>query len=80
MDNVSHALWGGIVFGRRAGKTFLAEAGISVLPDALTEGLGWHNPMVFGANALLLLGAYSLWLGRRNRNSHGLGRRDADDL
>ena len=169
MDFVSHALWGGIAFGRRARKAFFAAAGISLLPDVLTEGLfavlsvlsiagmpgwdhghpditayplwaqnfynfthslvvftlafllicafvrkpvwvvgawglhilidipthsmelfptpflwplsdfkidgvGWHNPIVFGANALLLLGAYALGLGRRKRNYDSLGR------
>lgn len=39
MDFVSHALWGGIAFGRRTGKAFLAAAGISLLPDLLSEGL-----------------------------------------
>jgi membrane-bound metal-dependent hydrolase YbcI (DUF457 family) len=174
MDFVSHALWGGITFGRRTRKAFLTVAGISLLPDVLTEGLfavlhllnignmpgwehghpditayplwaqnfynfthsvivftlvflmiwafarkpvwvvgawglhilidipthsmelfptpflwpfsdfkidgvGWHNPLVFGANALLLLGAYSLWLGRRKRNHDSLGRRGVDE-
>lgn len=160
MDFVSHALWGGITFGRRTRKAFITATGVSLLPDALTEGLffvpyllgvggmpswdhghpdivvyplwaqtfynsthsivvfavaflliwalvakpvwvvgawglhilidipthsldlfptpflwplsdfrfdgvGWHNPVVLGADALLLLGAYWLWLGRR---------------
>lgn len=39
MDFVSHALWGGISFGRRSKQTFLLAAGISILPDVLTEGL-----------------------------------------
>ena len=160
MDFVSHALWGGIAFEQRTRKTFFIAAGISILPDVLTEGLfgglylldignmpgwenghpnitdypfwaqnfynfthsvivftlcflliwafvrkpvwitgtwglhilidipthsidlfptpflwplsdykfngtGWHNPIVFVANILLLLGAYSLWLKRR---------------
>jgi len=163
MDFVSHALWGGITFGRRSRKTFLIAVGISLLPDLLTEGLfgalyllnvgnmpgwehghpditayplwaqnfynfthsfivfilaflliwmlvrkpvwiiaawglhilidipthsvelfptpflwplsdykfdgvGWHNPIIFGVNALLLLGVYFLWLRRRKRN------------
>ena len=174
MDFVSHALWGGITFGRRTRKAFLTAAGISLLPDVLTEGLfavlyllnignmpgwehghpditayplwaqnfynfthsvivftlvflmiwafarkpvwvvgawglhilidipthsmelfptpflwpfsdfkidgvGWHNPIVFGANALLLLGAYCLWLRRRKRNHDSLGRRGVDE-
>ncbi len=160
MDLVSHALWGGIVFGQRSKKNFFTAAGITILPDVLTEGLfaglylldignmpgwenghpnipaypfwaqnfynsthsvivftlcflliwmlvrkpvwiigawglhilidipthsinlfptpflwplsdykfngiGWHNPLVLGANILLLLGAYSLWFKRR---------------
>ena len=39
MDFVSHALWGGIAFGRRSRKAFIVAAGISLLPDLLTEGL-----------------------------------------
>ena len=39
MDIVSHALWGGITFGRRTRQAFLAAACISILPDVLTEGL-----------------------------------------
>ena len=39
MDFVSHALWGGIAFGRRTRKLFLTAAVISLLPDLLTEGL-----------------------------------------
>ena len=39
MDFVSHSLWGAIAFGRRSRKGFLTAAGISVLPDMLTEGL-----------------------------------------
>jgi membrane-bound metal-dependent hydrolase YbcI (DUF457 family) len=39
MDVVSHALWGGVSFGRTNKKNFLLAAGISVLPDVLTEGL-----------------------------------------
>ena len=174
MDFVSHALWGGGAFGRRTKKAFLTAAGISLLPDVLTEGLfgvlylvsiggmpgwdhghpditayplwarnfynfthsvvvftlvflliwaivkkpvwvvgawglhilidipthslglfptpflwplsdfkvdgvGWHNPIVFGANALLLLSVYSLWLWRRRRNRDSFGTRDVDE-
>jgi len=56
VDFVSHALWGGIAFGRRNGRDFALAAGISLLPDILTEGLfyalyllgirgmpGWEN-------------------------------------
>jgi len=39
MDFISHALWGGIAFGRRSRKVFIAAAGISLLPDLLTEGV-----------------------------------------
>lgn len=39
MDFVSHALWGGVSFGRKNKKIFLLAAGISILPDILTEGL-----------------------------------------
>jgi len=39
MDFVSHALWGGISFGRKSKKNFLLVAGISIMPDILTEGL-----------------------------------------
>ncbi len=39
MDFVSHALWGGVSFGRSSKQTFLLAAGISILPDLLTEGL-----------------------------------------
>ncbi len=39
MDFVSHALWGGVALGRRSKKLFLIAAGISILPDLLTEGL-----------------------------------------
>jgi hypothetical protein len=39
MDFASHALWGGVSFGRRSSKLFLLAAGFSVLPDILTEGL-----------------------------------------
>lgn len=39
MDFVSHALWGGIAFGREGRKMFLWAAAISILPDLLTEGL-----------------------------------------
>jgi membrane-bound metal-dependent hydrolase YbcI (DUF457 family) len=56
MDFVSHALWGGVSFGRKNKRTYLLAAGISILPDILTEGLffglyllhignmpGWQN-------------------------------------
>jgi membrane-bound metal-dependent hydrolase YbcI (DUF457 family) len=56
MDFVSHALWGGVSFGRKNRNNFLLAAGISILPDVLTEGLfmvlylldiggmpGWEN-------------------------------------
>lgn len=174
MDFVSHALWGGSAFGRRTRKAFYAAAGISLLPDVMTEGLfgvlylvnlgsmpgwdqghpniiayplwarnlynfthslvafavgflliwaivkkpvwvvgawglhilidipthslelfptpflwpfsdfkvdgvGWHNPIVFGTNVLLLLGIYSLWLGQRNRDRGSFGTRDVDE-
>lgn len=39
MDVLSHALWGGVSFGRKNRSKFLLAAGISLLPDALTEGL-----------------------------------------
>ncbi len=39
MDLVSHALWGGMALGRRSKRVFLVAAGISLLPDVLTEGL-----------------------------------------
>ena len=39
MDFVSHALWGGVAFGRKNRRAFLLAAGISLLPDILTEGL-----------------------------------------
>jgi membrane-bound metal-dependent hydrolase YbcI (DUF457 family) len=39
MDFISHALWGGISFGRRSKKAFCLAAGLSVMPDFLTEGL-----------------------------------------
>lgn len=162
MDLISHALWGGIAYGRRTRKAFLTAASISLLPDVFTEGLfgvlyvlrignmpgwehghpniteypiwaqnfynfthstivftlcffliwafvrkpvwiictwglhilidipthsldlfptpflwpisnykinglGWHHPIVIGANILLLLCAYSVWLKRRKR-------------
>jgi len=56
MDFVSHALWGGVSVGRKNKKIFLLAAGVSILPDLLTEGLffilyllniggmpGWEN-------------------------------------
>jgi hypothetical protein len=39
MDFISHGLWGGAAFGRKSKKFFLLAAGISILPDILTEGL-----------------------------------------
>jgi membrane-bound metal-dependent hydrolase YbcI (DUF457 family) len=54
MDILSHALWGGISFGRRSKKVFLLAAGISVLPDILTEGL-------FGVLYLLNIGGMPGW-------------------
>ncbi len=39
MDIVSHALWGGVSLGRENRKKFLLAAVISIMPDALTEGL-----------------------------------------
>ncbi len=39
LNFVSHALWGGVAFGRRTRNAFLAAAGISLLPDLLSEGL-----------------------------------------
>jgi membrane-bound metal-dependent hydrolase YbcI (DUF457 family) len=39
MDFVSHALWGGVTLGRRKRRNFLVVAGVSILPDVLTEGL-----------------------------------------
>ncbi len=56
MDFLSHALWGGVSFGRKNKNNFLLAASISILPDILTEGLflvlylldiggmpGWEN-------------------------------------
>ncbi len=37
------------------------------LSDFKIDGVGWRNPIVFGVNALLLLGAYSLWFRRWKR-------------
>lgn len=54
MDVVSHALWGGAAFGRRSRKAFAAAAGISLLPDLLTEGL-------FGALFLAGIGNMPGW-------------------
>lgn len=39
MDFVSHALWGGISFGRKNRRIFIIAAGVSIMPDILTEGL-----------------------------------------
>lgn len=54
MDFVSHGLWGGISFGRKSKKVFLLAAGISILPDILTEGL-------FGVLYLLNIGGMPGW-------------------
>jgi hypothetical protein len=54
MDFVSHALWGGVAFGRRNSKVFFQVAVISVLPDILTEGL-------FGALYVLGIGGMPGW-------------------
>ena len=54
MDFVSHALWGGVSFGRKSKKVFLLAAGISILPDILTEGL-------FGVLYLLNIGGMPGW-------------------
>lgn len=56
MDFISHALWGGVAFGRKTRRAYLLAAGISTIPDLLTEGLffvlyllniggmpGWEN-------------------------------------
>jgi hypothetical protein len=54
MDFISHALWGGIAFGRQGRKTFQAAVGISMLPDLLTEGL-------FGLLYLIGIGDMPSW-------------------
>jgi membrane-bound metal-dependent hydrolase YbcI (DUF457 family) len=54
MDFVSHALWGGVSFGRKNKNNFLLAAGISILPDILTEGL-------FGVLYLLNIGGMPGW-------------------
>lgn len=54
MDFISHAMWGGVAFGRRSRKAFLAAAGISLLPDLLTEGL-------FGILHLMGIGDMPSW-------------------
>lgn len=54
MDFVSHALWGGVSFGRKNRRRFLLAAGISILPDVLTEGL-------FGVLLLLNIGGMPGW-------------------
>jgi len=60
MDFVSHALWGGIAFGRRTGKVFLFAAGISLVPDLLSEGL-------FAVLHLIGIGGMPSWdLGHPN--------------
>ena len=78
MDIVSHALWGGIAFGRRSRKAFCIAAGISLLPDVMTEGL-------FGLLYLLKIGnmpgwehghpdiiAYPLWAQNLYNFTHSL--------
>jgi len=54
MDIVSHALWGGVTFGRLTKRAFLTAAVISTLPDILTEGL-------FGALLFLNIGGMPAW-------------------
>jgi hypothetical protein len=54
MDFVSHALWGGVSFGRKNKRIFLLAAGISILPDILTEGL-------FSVLYLLNIGSMPGW-------------------
>ena len=54
MDFISHSLWGGIAFGRRTRSAFLIAAGISLLPDLLTEGL-------FGTLLVLGIGGMPAW-------------------
>ncbi len=54
MDFVSHALWGGVALGRKSRKQFALAAGISILPDLLTEGL-------FGLLLLLNIGGMPDW-------------------
>jgi membrane-bound metal-dependent hydrolase YbcI (DUF457 family) len=54
MDFVSHGLWGSVSFGRKSKKLFMLAAGISILPDILTEGL-------FGALYLLNIGGMPGW-------------------
>lgn len=39
MDFISHALWGGIAFGRSGKKLFIISAIISIMPDILSEGI-----------------------------------------
>lgn len=54
MDFVSHALWGGVTFGRKNRNVFLLAVIISLLPDILTEGL-------FGFLYLLNIGGMPGW-------------------
>ncbi len=54
MDFVSHALWGGVAFGRKNRRYYIWAAIISILPDILTEGL-------FGALYLLKIGGMPGW-------------------
>ena len=78
MDFISHALWGGIAFGRRSMRAFFIAIGLSLLPDILTEGL-------FGALFLLNIGnmpgwehghpdisAYPLWAQNLYNFTHSL--------
>lgn len=41
------------------------------LSDFKVDGLGWDNPAVLGANALLLVTLYSFWLCRSKRRRRG---------
>lgn len=54
MDFVSHALWGGIAFGRRSRGMFTIAVAVSLMPDILTEGL-------FGVLFLLDIGSMPSW-------------------
>jgi len=51
MDFISHALWGGVSFGRAGKKKFLMAAGISIVPDLFTEGL-FFILLVFGIGGM----------------------------
>jgi hypothetical protein len=54
VDFVSHALWGGVAFGRKNKRNFALAAGVSILPDILTEGL-------FGVLLVLGIGGMPGW-------------------